>query len=169
MSGLPTQQNHIKDTYITPNKYREFSYKTTKPPTTDPFQTLTRHRPRPRSQQSQWSRSYPPETPTLQAPPEEQTFFERPSLPASPEGGDTIDRGAETAIQPAYRDSRDRERYARPPSGGWRREHEDVVLRHGENRPSIGRSRILSNTLDHVLDNSDRRQYGMGWVGKMFG
>ncbi|KAJ8916104.1 hypothetical protein NQ315_004471, partial [Exocentrus adspersus] len=133
--------------------------------------TLTRHRPRPRSQQSQWSRSFPPDTPSVVSPAEEQTFFERPSIPASPrtpEGGDTIDRGVE-AIQPAYRDSRDRDRFARPPSGGWRREHEDVVLRHGENRPSIGRSRILSNTLDHVLDNSDRRQYGMGWVGRMFG
>lgn len=47
---------------------------------------------------------------------------------------------------------------------GWRRNvHEE------QGRPSVGRSRIYSSLLDRVLDNSDRRQYGMGWVGRIFG
>ncbi|KAG5881153.1 hypothetical protein JTB14_034282 [Gonioctena quinquepunctata] len=129
--------------------------------------TLSRQRPRPRSQVSQLSRSFPPETPSIPSTPEEQAFFEKPSAPSfprTPEGGDTIDRGE--AVQPIYRE---RVRYVEPPTRGWRRDHGDVVLRHEENRPNVGGSRILSNMLDRVLDNSDRRQYGMGWVGKMFG
>ncbi|CAH1154376.1 unnamed protein product [Phaedon cochleariae] len=128
--------------------------------------TLSRHRPRPRSQQSQWSRSFhSPETPELPATAaEEQSFFERPpSVPASPPEGDTVDRAR--VVEPVRRE-RDRVRYAVPVTRGWRREEEeedDVVLRRA------GGSRKLSNWLDRVLDNSDRRQYGMGWVGKMFG
>ncbi|XP_056629627.1 inactive rhomboid protein 2 isoform X1 [Diorhabda sublineata] len=133
--------------------------------------TLTRHRPRPRSQQSTYSRSFPPDTPMATPPPEEQTFFEKPVIPTSPrtpEGGDTVDRSE--AMVPAYRERSENVRYAEPTSAsGWRIDHENVVLRYGENRPSIGRTRILSSNLDRVLDNSDRRQYGMGWVGRMFG
>lgn len=56
-----------------------------------------------------------------------------------------------------------------PGPGGWRRDHV-VVLRHeGPNRPVVGGSRVFSSLLDNVLDNSNRRQYGMGWVGKIFG
>lgn len=135
---------------------------------------MTRHRPRPRSQQSQWSRSFPPDTPSAPSP-EEQNFFEPPSpvVPKTPEGGDTIDSQRQP-IEPAFRE-RDQEtcvspeRYDRPISRGWRRDHEDVVLRHAEHRPTIGGSRIVSTTLDRILDNSNRRQFGMGWVGRVFG
>lgn len=48
---------------------------------------------------------------------------------------------------------------------GWRRN----VVREEQGRPTVGRSRIFSAALDRVLDNSDRRQYGMGWVGRLFG
>lgn len=48
---------------------------------------------------------------------------------------------------------------------GWRRN----VIREEQGRPTVGRSRIFSAALDRVLDNSDRRQYGMGWVGRLFG
>ncbi|XP_019880936.2 uncharacterized protein LOC109608827 isoform X3 [Aethina tumida] len=130
--------------------------------------TLTRNRPRPRSQQAQWSRSYPPESPSSPpSSPEEQSFFDRRStgtLPKTPEISDTVDRGRELGVSQNYR-----ENYTRPPGGGWRREHPDVELRHGDHRQGVGGSRIFSNFLDHVLDNSDRRQFGMGWVGKMFG
>jgi hypothetical protein len=81
--------------------------------------------------------------------------------------GDTVDRGAQdaAALQPAYRERLT----TRPGSGGWRRDPH-VVLRHeGQNRPAVGGSRVISSLLDNVLDNSDRRQYGMGWVGRMFG
>uniref|UniRef100_A0A6P7G5S4 Inactive rhomboid protein 1 n=1 Tax=Diabrotica virgifera virgifera TaxID=50390 RepID=A0A6P7G5S4_DIAVI len=134
--------------------------------------TLTRHRPRPRSQQSTWSRSFPPETPSVASSPEEQTFFQKPVVPSSPrtpEAGDAID--SSEAVVPRYRERSERVRYAEPPSAsGWRIEHDhdDVVLRHGENRPSIGRSRITTSMLERALDNSDRRQYGMGLVGRMF-
>lgn len=80
--------------------------------------------------------------------------------------GDSIDRrGHEPTLQPAYRDRLT----VRPGSGGWRRDPH-VVLRHeGQNRPTVGGSRVFSSLLDNVLDNSNRRQYGMGWVGRMFG
>ncbi|XP_044252860.1 inactive rhomboid protein 1 isoform X1 [Tribolium madens] len=130
--------------------------------------TLTRHRPRRRSQQSQQSRSFPPDTPYSSSSVEEETFFQKPTSPTSPrpqEEGDTIDRGHEATLQPAYRDRLT----IRPGSGGWRREPH-VVLRHeGQNRPTVGGSRVFSSLLDNVLDNSNRRQYGMGWVGRMFG
>ncbi|KAJ3624640.1 hypothetical protein MTP99_018246 [Tenebrio molitor] len=133
--------------------------------------TLTRHRPRRRSQQSQLSRSFPPDTPhSSSSIDEEESFFQKPSSPTSPrpqEEGDTVDRGAQdaAALQPAYRERLT----TRPGSGGWRRDPH-VVLRHeGQNRPAVGGSRVISSLLDNVLDNSDRRQYGMGWVGRMFG
>ncbi|CAG9864240.1 unnamed protein product [Phyllotreta striolata] len=135
--------------------------------------TLTRNRPRPRSQSSHWSRSYPPDTPSAASSPEEQSFFEKPVAPASPRapegGGDTIDK-AEAAALPPYRE-RERVRYADVPSNaGWRIDQHEVILRHGERRSNGARgSRIPTSTLDRVLDNSDRRQYGMGWVGRMFG
>lgn len=47
---------------------------------------------------------------------------------------------------------------------GWKRS-----VREEQSRPAVGRSRIFSTALDRVLDNSDRRQYGMGWVGRLFG
>lgn len=137
---------------------------------------MTRHRPRPRSQQSQWSRSFPPDTPSAPPSPDEQHFFEKPPspvVPKTPEGGDTTD-SQRLQIEPAFRE-RDQEtcvspeRYDRPIPRGWRRDHEDVVLRHTEHRPTIGGSRIVSTTLDRILDNSNRRQFGMGWVGRVFG
>ena len=33
----------------------------------------------------------------------------------------------------------------------------------------VGRSRIWKRILDHCFDNSDRRQYGMGVTGRVFG
>lgn len=72
------------------------------------FQTLTKHRPRRRSQQSQASRSFPPDTPySSSGSVEEEAFFQKPSSPTSPRGleeGDTVDRGPRESIQPAYRD-----------------------------------------------------------------
>ncbi|XP_060521627.1 inactive rhomboid protein 1 isoform X2 [Cylas formicarius] len=135
--------------------------------------TLTRHRQR-TTPTSSWSRSYPSEIPPVAArdvvstPDEERAFFEKP--PADMGGADAVDRGARLRIDDGIVADHVHRRYsANIPPGGWRRDHEDVVLRHGEQRPSIGISRILSNTLDHVLDNSDRRMYGMGWVGRLFG
>lgn len=52
---------------------------------------------------------------------------------------------------------------------GWKRETHTARTVGEPTRPTIGGSRIISSLLDRVLDNSDRRQYGMGWVGRMFG
>lgn len=42
---------------------------------------------------------------------------------------------------------------------------EGVIL----TREMTGGTRISPNTIDRVFDNSNRRQYGMGIVGKFFG
>lgn len=76
--------------------------------------------------------------------------------------------------------------YRPPIARGWRRDHQDqdVMLRHdigvrdrsaggggdgGRIGGVSGGNRIFPATLDHVLDNSNRRQYGMGWIGRVFG
>ncbi|XP_044758654.1 inactive rhomboid protein 1 [Coccinella septempunctata] len=129
--------------------------------------TLTRQRPRPRSQNSQWSRSFPADMPSQEPTEEVDTFFEpteTPILPRLSEGGaDTVDRGGSGDIGERMNSQ---ERYAAPKTiSGWRRDHP----RAGPRQPTkVGKSRI-SNCLDNLLDNSDRRQYGMGWVGRMFG
>ncbi|CAG9767179.1 unnamed protein product [Ceutorhynchus assimilis] len=140
--------------------------------------TLTRHRPRPRSQQSTWSRSFPPDVPRTSpqerlssAPEEEAEAFFTKSRPTSFEG-DTVDRSERVrVIEPAYRTDRDVRYSAATVAApvGWRGDLDGVVLRHPEQRAVIGSSRIATNTLDSILDNSDRRQYGMGWVGRLFG
>ncbi|KDR07543.1 inactive rhomboid protein 1 isoform X2 [Zootermopsis nevadensis] len=56
-----------------------------------------------------------------------------------------------------------REQYPRPSS--WQR----TPLESSSSGPEVGCSRIWSRVLDRVFDNSDRRQYGMGVVGRLFG
>lgn len=137
--------------------------------------TVTRHRPRRRSQQTQWSRSFPPEVARENAQLEEEVFFERPAAsPSSPQLPEVNERGSSEvdALEQATLESLDSPiRYtSRSSAPGWRRDRQNVVRVVGEQtRPTIGGSRILSSMLDRVLDNSNRRQYGMGWVGKMFG
>ncbi|XP_066152035.1 uncharacterized protein, partial [Euwallacea fornicatus] len=133
--------------------------------------TLTRHRPRPRSRQTSWSRSFPPEVPQtsthvhLPSPEEEaEAFFEKSDRPPSIQG-DTVDRSERVrAIDPGIREQ---DRYsAVVPGARW--QQEGVVLRHPERRAVLGQSRITSNILANTMDNSNRRQYGMGWIGRFF-
>ncbi|KAK9885142.1 hypothetical protein WA026_010653 [Henosepilachna vigintioctopunctata] len=127
--------------------------------------TLTRHRPRPRSQQNQWSRSFPPDTQSQEAVGEESTSFFEPTETAVPRltstSEDVPDIGGSGDI--ANRTST-HESYTAPGVGGWKRK----VPRGVPRQTTVGKSRI-TNCLDNLLDNSDRRQYGMGWVGRMFG
>ncbi|KAL3274381.1 hypothetical protein HHI36_015779 [Cryptolaemus montrouzieri] len=127
--------------------------------------TLTRHRPRPRSQQTQWSRSFPTDIPTQEPVGEESTFFEPTETAILPrltaEAEDIVDRGASGDVGQR---TQTHERYVAPGIGGWRRN----IPRGSPRQTAVGKSRI-SNCLDNLLDNSDRRQYGMGWVGRMFG
>lgn len=126
--------------------------------------TLTRQRPRPRSQQNQWSRSFPSDTVNREPTPEESTFFDQadeippplPPLPIVPDAADSAERPSDLRGPP-------RSRYTLSTgAGGWRRKGKSTP------RPEVGKSRI-SQCLDNLLDNSDRRQYGMGWVGRVFG
>lgn len=136
--------------------------------------TLTRHRhQRPRSQQGSWSRSFPPDVPQVQtdqlpSPDEEaEAFFQPVSPKVGPDERDAVDRIERVRVidPPANRYSAF---HGTPPLVGRRREQE-VVIRHPERRAVIGASRISSATLANVMDNSDRRQYGMGFIGRFFG
>ncbi|GLG98309.1 Inactive rhomboid protein 1 [Gryllus bimaculatus] len=50
----------------------------------------------------------------------------------------------------------------------WRRTP-DRLEAVSQSGPEVGSSRIWSRVLDRVFDNSDRRQYGMGIMGRLFG
>ncbi|GJQ72160.1 hypothetical protein Trydic_g3254 [Trypoxylus dichotomus] len=132
--------------------------------------TLTRHQPRPRSRTEQWSRSYPSDVPSEASDLEDRVFFERPTPPISPTGlqsVDTMDRRlAEVEANQPLRSPTTR--YPRSAAPGWRRSPHNLVGAD-QTQPTVGGNRIFASLLDRVLDNSDRRQYGMGWVGRMFG
>lgn len=92
-------------------------------------------------------------------------------VPKEHEGGDTVDSHQQAAVEAVFRDE-DQESpasYSRPVSRGWRRDHEGVVLRYAEHRPTVGSGRLPSSALDRIFDQSSRRQYGMGWFGRVFG
>lgn len=60
-----------------------------------------------------------------------------------------------------------RSKYDTPPAEGTRVPQEDgVTLR---NREIAGATRISRSMIDRVFDNSNRRRYGMGIVGRFFG
>ncbi|XP_025157717.1 uncharacterized protein LOC105191272 [Harpegnathos saltator] len=59
-----------------------------------------------------------------------------------------------------------RSKYDAPPAEGTRVPHDEgMTLR----RELAGATRISPSTIDRVFDNSNRRQYGMGIVGRFFG
>ncbi|KAK4874474.1 hypothetical protein RN001_013834 [Aquatica leii] len=130
--------------------------------------TLTRHRPRLRSQVSQQSRSFAPGTSTGDIPLEDDVFFEKPATSpvANLENASSDEVDAEQLEQTTQKSIDVPLRYTAVP--GWKRT-QHVVRTRGEHQREVGGNRIFSSLLDSVLDNSDRRQYGMGWVGRMFG
>nr|CAD7570462.1 unnamed protein product [Timema californicum] len=161
--------------------------------------TLTRHRPRPAPRSRQWLRSYAPSTlphtPSLlsvaadeSASPifgDDEVFFDKPiqpaamtMLPQQQPPGDSAGPSTEPAGgEGGFAMSRDqldhplhlRDQYTtreRPPS--WRRTPERMETA-SESGPEVGCSRIWSRVLDRVFDNSDRRTYGMGVMGRFFG
>nr|CAD7589024.1 unnamed protein product [Timema genevievae] len=162
-------------------------------------ETLTRHRPRPAPRSRQWLRSYAPSTlphtPSLlsvaadeSASPtfgDDEVFFDKPIQPAAltmplqqQPPGDSAGPSTEPAGgEGGFTVSRDqldhplqlRDQYTtreRPPS--WRRTPERMETA-SESGPEVGCSRIWSRVLDRVFDNSDRRTYGMGVMGRFFG
>ncbi|XP_017786905.1 PREDICTED: inactive rhomboid protein 2 isoform X1 [Nicrophorus vespilloides] len=135
--------------------------------------TLTRHQQRERSQR--WSRSYPPEVPNQgRLSQEEGTFFSCPVPSAPPLEEEPLPAPVDPIFRGGIHVANDLEplrhhqdiRYMR--GSGWRRDPH-TVSRGEQTGPTIGGTRIYTSVLDRVLDNSDRRQYGMGWVGKFFG
>lgn len=100
--------------------------------------------------------------PSVPSTAEEDSFFERLSTPTSPQG-ELLDTVVDSR-QPVEALPRS---YFRG-GGGWKIETHSSSRRE-EERPTVGCSRIVHSFLDRVFDNSDRRQYGMGWVGRMFG
>ncbi|KAF7284601.1 hypothetical protein GWI33_021883 [Rhynchophorus ferrugineus] len=126
--------------------------------------TLTRHKSNSRNQQGSWSRSFPPGSPQppvgdrLPSPDEEaEAFFEKQPIPAVG-SEDVVDRPTRSIEPP---------RYSAAASVSWSKGH-DVVLRNEQRPRIIGSTRISTTTLDNVLDNSNRKQYGTGWIGKIF-
>lgn len=89
--------------------------------------------------------------------------------------GDVTDRSTEEGLEPLDPNSRQLQRLQQRPvprhaAPGWRRDRQKAVRVPGDQtRPAVGGTRIFTSLLDRVLDNSNRRQYGMGWVGRMFG
>ncbi|KAB0792456.1 hypothetical protein PPYR_14415 [Photinus pyralis] len=130
--------------------------------------TLTRHRPRPRSQINERSRSFAPGTSSHESALEDDVFFEQQAPPASPPFDNTSSDELDANPPVEHRKTLEAPiRYTA--TTGWKRNPQHVVRTRGEHRKDVGGSRIFSSLLDSVLDNSDRRQYGMGWVGRMFG
>ncbi|XP_068084541.1 inactive rhomboid protein 1 isoform X2 [Anabrus simplex] len=159
--------------------------------------TLSRRRPRPGARSRQRSRSFAPSAVPPPSSTEEhsssslvdEVFFEKTvSAPNSssvnvapgPSTADYVEGSggtAEPSGEGGFATSRDqpdhphhvREHYTtRERAPSWRRtpdRFESVT----ESGPEVGCSRIWSRVLDRVFDNSDRRQYGMGIMGRMFG
>ncbi|XP_054282577.1 inactive rhomboid protein 1-like isoform X1 [Macrosteles quadrilineatus] len=140
-------------------------------------QTLGRHRGTHPSQLSrQMSRSYSPSTvpatPDPSSPLEDEVFYDQPSL-TDPSSAPVITADSVTdSPHPADRftpaivpeEVLPQQRMHRLSS--WKRQdkQQDLVA-----VGQVGLNRIYNHTLDGVLDNSDRRQYGMGIVGRLFG
>lgn len=143
--------------------------------------TLTRHRPRPASTSRQFSRSFPSSTvapsPEATSPvTDDEVFFTKPlTAAAAPPLVHAEETSALTVehVDPAVESvavvatdsgfTHAREQYTR--SSNWRRPPSEP----SDSGPEVGCSRIWSRVLDRVFDNSNRRQYGMGVVGRFFG
>jgi hypothetical protein len=139
---------------------------------------LSRHRPRPDSTSRQFSRSYPSSTVAPSPGPsspvtDDEAFFTRPHTTAAPSApviaeetsaltADHIDEPV-AVVTPDSGFTHAREQYTRP--SNWRRH----PLEPSDSGPEVGCSRIWSRVLDRVFDNSNRRQYGMGVLGRCFG
>ncbi|KAK7574159.1 hypothetical protein V9T40_011350 [Parthenolecanium corni] len=151
--------------------------------------TLGRHRRRPSSSSRQWSRSYAPSSvpPTPSSPLDDEVFFDRTSFTQEdfhsrslgtatvtfsgdpsydPSGVGSFDQvDSSSRVQPRF--TATSHRIGKEKYYTWRRPSQRLEDDHEV--PQIGLSRIWSRFLDRIFDNSDRRQYGMGVVGRVFG
>ncbi|XP_046659942.1 inactive rhomboid protein 1 isoform X3 [Homalodisca vitripennis] len=135
-------------------------------------QTLGRHRGAHQSTLSrQMSRSYSPSTvpvtPDPSSPLEDEVFYsvdhfgsDEPTTAASTTA-DTIDSMHPPTIPEEVNPQQRLNRHS-----SWKRQDKQK-----DEGPAghVGLSRIYSNHLEGVVDNSNRRQYGMGIVGRLFG
>lgn len=94
-------------------------------------------------------------------------FFDRLS-------SDNADQGIEQEVVDSsggnYDNSNRLSRYKKPHPNfrrysSWQRNPSRRV--EDDHMPNIGMSRIWGRVLDRAFDNSDRRQYGMGFIGRL--
>ncbi|XP_063234424.1 inactive rhomboid protein 1 isoform X2 [Bacillus rossius redtenbacheri] len=154
--------------------------------------TLTRHRPRPQPRSNERARSFAlsdvPEsasgdedTPMTLG--EDEVFFDKPlpqaavaAAAAQAAEGDVAGPSRVVQAEGGFVASRDQldhvqldaQYYTRERAPSWRRTPERMETA-SESGPEVGCSRIWTRVLDRVFDNSDRRTYGMGVMGKFFG
>ncbi|XP_050422182.1 inactive rhomboid protein 1 isoform X2 [Adelges cooleyi] len=131
--------------------------------------TLSRKKKRSVSTSSNWSRSYPTsavsDTSTMPSQLVDDVFFDRLSSDNGDQGieQEVVDSGGnyETSIRHHY--NKPHQNFGRYSS--WQRDPSQRV--EDDHMPNIGMSRIWGRVLDRAFDNSDRRQYGMGVIGRL--
>ncbi|XP_075231364.1 rhomboid-5 isoform X2 [Lycorma delicatula] len=143
--------------------------------------TLSRHKPRQSSLGRQMSRSYPPSTvpPSPTSPLDDEVFFDKASTTVNDSGIEqassiapppSTDNTQWTAMSADITDSVEDPTRTRDRLGSWRRANPSERERPWEaGMGSFGLNRIHGRFLDTASDNSNRRQYGMGVVGRFFG
>lgn len=128
--------------------------------------TLSRHRARQSSLGRQWSRSYPPSTvpptPAPTSPLDDEVFFDKVSVSETTQVPSAI---TEDYIDAHISGSSHEDDRTHVRMGSWRR----TPGPQDEGVGQVGLSRICGRFLDRAFDNSDRRLYGMGVMGRFFG
>jgi len=121
------------------------------------------------STSSEWSRSYPPSATsddlTVISHMTDDVFFDRLSSDNGDQGivQEVVDSSGnyENSIRHHYKKSHQSlRRYS-----SWQRNPSRRV--EDDHMPNIGMGRIWGRVLDRAFDNSDRRQYGMGFIGRL--
>ncbi|XP_050058625.1 inactive rhomboid protein 1 isoform X1 [Aphis gossypii] len=118
---------------------------------------------------NEWSRSYPSsvtsDAPTILSQMTDDVFFDRLSSDSGDQGieQEVVDSGGnyESSIRQHYK--KPHQSFRRYSS--WQRNPSRRV--EDDHMPNIGMGRIWGRVLDRAFDNSDRRQYGMGFIGRV--
>lgn len=93
-------------------------------------------------------------------------FFDRLSLENNDQGveHEVVDSGSSFDPSNRHHYSKQNQNFGRYSS--WQRNPSQRL--EDDHMPNIGMGRIWGRVLDRAFDNSDRRQYGMGVVGRLF-
>ncbi|XP_050541106.1 inactive rhomboid protein 2-like isoform X1 [Daktulosphaira vitifoliae] len=132
--------------------------------------TLSRKKKKTVSISGEWSRSYPSsvthETSSLDSPLVDDVFFDRISLENNDQGVDqeVVDSGSNYEPSSRHYYNKQNQNFGR--YSNWQRNPSQRI--EDDHMPNIGMGRIWGRVLDRAFDNSDRRQYGMGVIGRLF-